>query len=69
MVECYKKLSFTEREELFDILEELDYKLYRLHDFESLNDLKSIDRKEMHLTKHFEILALHIESDLNLVDH
>jgi len=69
MVECYKKLNFTEREELFDVLEKLDYKLYRLNDFESLNDLKNINRKEMHLTKHFEILALHIESELNLVDH
>ena len=69
MVECYKKLNFTEREELFDVLEKLDYKLYRLNDFESINDLKNINRKEMHLTKHFEILALHIESELNLVDH
>ena len=68
MVECYKKLSFTEREELFDSLDKLDYKLYRLYDFETLNDLKSIDREDMHLTKHFEILALHKESDLNLLD-
>ena len=69
MVECYKKLNFDEREELFDVLEKLNYTLYRLLDFESLKGLKNIDRKQMHLTKHFEILALHEESELNVGDH
>lgn len=69
MVECYKKLNFDEREELFDVLEKLNYTLYRLHDFESLKGLKNIGRKQMHLTKHFEILALHEESELNVGDN
>ena len=65
MVECYKKLNFDEREELYNVLEELNYRLYMLNDFESLHELKRIDHKQMHLTKHFEILAIHKMSMTN----
>ena len=68
MVECYKKLNFEEREDLFIVLEELNYKLYMLHDFESLHELKRIHREQMHLTKHFEILAIHEKSKINPIN-
>ena len=69
MVECYKKLNFDEREELFDVLHKKNYILYRIHDFETLSELKIITREDMHHTKHFEILALHNESELNLFNN
>ncbi len=62
MVECYKKLNFSEREELFDVLSNHDYTLYRLHNFEELEELNMITREDMHKEKHFEILALHEEN-------
>lgn len=65
MVECYKKLNFSEREELYDVLVNKNYNLYRLMDFESLHELKIINREDMHLVKHFEILALHNQNPLS----
>ncbi len=59
MVECYKRLNSSEREELFDILEKHQYTLYMLPNFNSLEKLSRLERIDMHKVKHFEILALH----------
>jgi FkbM family methyltransferase len=59
MVECYKRLNQAERTELFEVLAQFGYALYLLDDFESLEGLKRIDRKNMMDKKHFEILAIH----------
>jgi FkbM family methyltransferase len=59
MVECYKKLNQSERNELFDVLDEYDYDLFYLEDFEAKSELKKIHKSNMSDEKHFEILGLH----------
>ena len=59
MIECYKKLDLTERNELFDIVSEYGYDLYLLDNFEMFNRLEKIEREDMSNQKHFEILAVH----------
>jgi FkbM family methyltransferase len=59
MVECYKKLNQKERDELFDVLDDFNYDLFYLEDFEAKNELTKIHRNNMNDEKHFEILGLH----------
>lgn len=59
MVECYKKLIQSERDELFDVLDEYGYDLFHLDDFEAKSELKQIHKSNMNDEKHFEILGLH----------
>ncbi|MBK8684268.1 MAG: FkbM family methyltransferase [Bacteroidetes bacterium] len=59
MIECYKNLNEAERFELFDIVSELGYTLFLLNNFEVFEHLIQIERKDMLVRKHFEILAVH----------
>lgn len=58
MVECYRRLNRTEREELYQVIQNLGYDLYFLENFESDGRIKLLGIKDMHLRKHFEMLAL-----------
>lgn len=59
MIECYKKLTSEERNELFDIVSNHGYELYFLENFEENGRKIKIERKNMTYKKHFEILAIH----------
>jgi FkbM family methyltransferase len=59
MIECYKYLNNSERNELFDLVKQFGYKLYYLDNFEQFDKLDEIQRKNMYEKKHFEILAVH----------
>lgn len=59
MVECYKKLIQSERDELFEVLNDYGYDLFFLEDFEAKSELKQIHKNNMNDEKHFEILGLH----------
>ena len=52
-------MNKIERNELFDVVSQLGYKLYYLHNFEQFDRLNEIQRKNMFEEKHFEILAIH----------
>lgn len=60
LVECYKRLVKSEREELFDVISNLDYDLYYLEGFNTSNkraDTK-IARDDMMKHSHFDIVAV-----------
>lgn len=59
MIECYKRLTSDEREELFFIVDDNGYELYYLENFEVFNELKRIHKHNMADEKHFEMLAIH----------
>lgn len=59
MIECYKKLTPAERNELFDITAECGYTLYYLENFEEGGLKVEITREQMNDKKHFEMLAIH----------
>jgi FkbM family methyltransferase len=59
MIECYKRLNTDERYELFDLVTAHGYKLYYLQNFEDFGHLETINRTDMILREHFEILATH----------
>lgn len=59
MIECYKKLTPAERNELFDITAEFGYTLYYLENFEEGGLKVEITREQMNDKKHFEMLAIH----------
>lgn len=61
MIECYKKLTPTERHELYDIVIGYGYKLYYLENFEDDGKKVEISREQMHAQKHFEMMAIHSE--------
>ncbi|MBS3770537.1 MAG: FkbM family methyltransferase [Bacteroidales bacterium] len=59
MVECYKRLTTKERYELFDILNEYNYTVFYLENFEIDGSKIKIERENMTDKKHFEMLAIH----------
>lgn len=59
LVECYKHLTSDERNELFNALDKHGYNLYRLDNFDTLQNLTRLKLENMSDQKHFEILALH----------
>ena len=59
MVECYKKLSKDERDELYDVLDIKGYELYHLDNFEDSGEKIRIHKENILDEKHFEILAIH----------
>lgn len=59
MLECYKRLTIEERNELYDSVAKHDYELYRLENFDSLSSMTRLSKSTMSDEKHFEILALH----------
>ena len=58
MIECYKRLSAAERDELFDVVDNYGYDLYYLENFEDGGERVKIEKEDMHKQKHFEMLAL-----------
>lgn len=63
MVECYKKLSQEERDELYSVLDQNGYELYRLDNFEDNGEKVRIFKDNMSDEKHFEILGIHKERE------
>lgn len=59
MLECYKKLTIAERNELFNIVSSFGYELFFLENFEENGKKKKLELKNMSDKKHFEILAIH----------
>ncbi|NBW34695.1 MAG: FkbM family methyltransferase [Cytophagia bacterium] len=59
MVECYKKLTTTERNELFDVMDNLGYNVYYLENFNDDGQRIKIERSNMNDHRHFEMLAIH----------
>lgn len=59
MVECYKRLNKTEREDLFDTITGMGYELFYLENFEEDGDKRQISRDDMMNHRHFEMLAIH----------
>jgi FkbM family methyltransferase len=57
MAECYKKLTPSEREELFDVISNNGYDLFYLEAFEENARKEKIERSNMNDRRHFEILA------------
>jgi FkbM family methyltransferase len=59
MVECYKKLTTAERNELFDVMDNLGYNVYYLENFNDNGQRIKIERSNMNDHRHFEMLAIH----------
>ena len=59
MVECYKRLNNDERHELFDVITQHGYELFKLTDFEDVDTRIKLEKDNMNDEKHFEMLALH----------
>ena len=59
MIECYKKLTPEERDELFNITTGYGYTLYYLENFEEGGLKVEISKDQMNDKKHFEMLAIH----------
>lgn len=59
MIECYKKLTMQERDELFDIVDGFGYQLFYLENFERDGKQVPIGKHQMNDQKHFEMLAIH----------
>ena len=59
MIECYKKLTPEERDELFNIATGYGYTLYYLENFEEGGLKVEISKDQMNDKKHFEMLAIH----------
>jgi FkbM family methyltransferase len=58
MVECYKRLSGEERDELFDVIDGFGYDLFYLENFEADGERRQIQKENMMDQRHFEMLAL-----------
>lgn len=59
MIECYKKLTTEERNELFEIVDSYGYELFHLDNFEMFDKLEKIEKSNMSDKLHFEMLAIH----------
>jgi len=57
LVECYKRLNVEERNELFDVISNLGYDLYRHEGFEKMEHTK-IARNDMMMHPHFDMIAI-----------
>lgn len=57
MVECYKRLTMEERHELYDSIAVHGYHLYMIDGFEENANRVLLNRDNMKIKKHFEILA------------
>lgn len=59
MIECYKKLTLDERNELFDVVDGFGYQLFYLENFEADGKQIPIRKDQMMDQKHFEMMAIH----------
>ena len=66
MIECFKRLTKEERDELFDVVYKLGYELFYLKNFEEIGQFKAIKREDMLNEKHFEMLAVHKTKRISL---
>lgn len=57
ITECFKHLTFSERNDLFDTLSNHGYQLYFIDDFGSKNK-RAITREGMNSRKHFDLVAI-----------
>jgi FkbM family methyltransferase len=57
LVECYKRLNKEERYSLFDLIIGHGYELFYLDSFENSGVVKKIEKKDMTLIQHFDMLA------------
>ena len=60
--ECNQFLTRSEREELYDVMTQYHYKLYRIEEddstaFVAVNN-KPLSKEDMHKHKHFDVLAV-----------
>jgi FkbM family methyltransferase len=66
MVECYKRLTQEERDDLYDTISGFGYELYLLENFKMFHQLEKIEKHNMNDRKHFEMLAVHAEKKQTL---
>lgn len=59
LVECYKRLDREERKELYQIITEQGYRLYKIDEFEASTQYVLLDEESMNNERHFEMLAVH----------
>ncbi len=59
MVECYKRLNGAERSELYNVITQYGYQLFRLENFEESGARIPMEKENMADEKHFEMLAIH----------
>lgn len=58
MFEVFKKLSKSDRLELYDLFKDSGYDLFKFDDFDLNAPTKQIDRSEMDNWRHFEVYAI-----------
>lgn len=58
LVECYKRLTIDERNDLYDVITQLGYDLYYIDGFEKNAERELLDAASMLDRKHFEMLAI-----------
>lgn len=58
LLECYKKLTIAEREDLFDTLATRGYTLYHNEGFEEDSTMIKLSRETMNNWKHYEMVAI-----------
>ncbi|GHV23280.1 hypothetical protein FACS1894174_08930 [Bacteroidia bacterium] len=59
IIECYKRLTFEERNKLYDLIDEFGYDLFYLENFEKNFEMKKIGKENMMDYRHFDMLAVH----------
>ncbi|MEJ7646051.1 MAG: FkbM family methyltransferase [Chryseolinea sp.] len=59
LAECFRKLTKEERSELYHVLSDSGYQLYRFDDFTTAAKFTPIQESDMNNWKHFDILAVH----------
>lgn len=63
LVECYKRLTKNERSELYQVITQNDYHLYKFEDFNINVDPVRIYENDMNNWQHFEMMAIPAEKD------
>jgi FkbM family methyltransferase len=59
LAECFRKLTKEDRSELYHVLSDSGYDLYRFDDFSTKANFTPIQEADMNNWKHFDILAVH----------
>ena len=61
LVECYKRLTETERDDLYNTIVDMGYDLYYIDGFKAGNVREKLAKADMSNRKHFEMMAKPIE--------
>lgn len=56
--ECYKRLTREERNELYSVIKELNYKLFYVEDFNTLNKTEILQEEDMMKWRHFDMILI-----------